>query len=74
MYGPAHVVDVLNRIRGPFNVTTPAMLAAVAALADTEHMERSRQHNEQWRGWLTEEIGKLGLKVTVERLMVPRRP
>ena len=40
------------------------MLAAVASLADTAYMERSRAHNEQWRGWLTEEIGKLGLKVT----------
>jgi histidinol-phosphate aminotransferase len=64
MYAPAHVVDALNRIRGPFNVSTPAMLAAVAALADTDHIERSRAHNEQWRAWLTEEIGKLGLKVT----------
>ena len=64
MYAPAHIVDALNRIRGPFNVSTPAMLAAVAALADTDHIERSRAHNEQWRAWLTEEIGKLGLKVT----------
>jgi histidinol-phosphate aminotransferase len=64
MYGPAHIVDAVNRIRGPFNVSTPAMLAAVASLADTAFLERARAHNEQWRGWLTEEIGKLGLKVT----------
>jgi len=32
MFGPAHIVDAVNRIRGPFNVSTPAMLAAVAAL------------------------------------------
>jgi histidinol-phosphate aminotransferase len=64
MYAPAHVVDALNRIRGPFNVSTPAMLAAVASLGDTAYMERARAHNEQWRGWLTDEIGKLGLKVT----------
>src|SRR5439155_235138 len=35
MFGPAHIVDAVNRIRGPFNVSTPAMLAAVAALQDT---------------------------------------
>ncbi len=64
MYAPAHIIDAISRIRGPFNVSTPAMLAAVASLADTAYMERSRAHNEQWRGWLTEEIGKLGLKVT----------
>ena len=27
MYGPAHVVDAINRIRGPFNVNAPAMMA-----------------------------------------------
>jgi histidinol-phosphate aminotransferase len=64
MYGPANIVDAVNRIRGPFNVSTPAMLAAVAAIEDTAHQERSRTHTETWRAWLTEEIGKLGLTVT----------
>jgi histidinol-phosphate aminotransferase len=64
MYGPEHIVDAVNRIRGPFNVSTPAMLAGVAALEDTEHYNMSREHNERWRTLLTEEIGKLGLKVT----------
>jgi len=64
MFGPAHIVDACNRIRGPFNVTTPAMLAAVAAIEDAAHVQMSRTHTEQWRNWLTEEIGKLGLKVT----------
>jgi histidinol-phosphate aminotransferase len=64
MFGPAHIVDAVNRIRGPFNVTTPAMLAAVAALEDTGHQRMSKAHTEHWRNWLTEEVGKLGLKVT----------
>jgi histidinol-phosphate aminotransferase len=64
MFGPAHIVDAVNRIRGPFNVSTPAMLAAAAAIEDTAHVQMSRAHNEQWRNWLTEEIQKLGLKVT----------
>ena len=64
MYGPAHVVDAVNRIRGPFNVNTPAMLAGIAAIEDMEHQERSREHNTRWLAWLTEEIGKLGLEVT----------
>jgi histidinol-phosphate aminotransferase len=58
------MVDAVNRIRGPFNVSTPAMLAAAASLADTAFLEKARAHNETWRAWLTEEIGKLGLKVT----------
>src|ERR1700754_3971360 len=64
MFGCPHIVDAVNRIRGPFNVSTPAMLAAVAAIEDTAHVQMSKAFTEQWRGWLTEEIGKLGLKVT----------
>src|SRR5690242_1113092 len=64
MYGPAHVVDAVNRIRGPFNVNTPAMVAGIAAIEDTEHIERSQAHNTRWLAWLSEEIGKLGLEVT----------
>ncbi len=64
MYGPAHVVDAINRIRAPFNVNTPAMLAGIASIEDAAHIERSRAHNARWLPWLTEEIGKLGLEVT----------
>src|SRR6476659_4669238 len=64
MYGPSHVVDAINRIRGPFNVNTPAMLAGVASMDDAAHLEASRAHNARWLPWLTEEIGKLGLEVT----------
>ena len=64
MYGPAHVVDAINRIRGPFNVNGPAIAAGIAAIRDTAHVEKSRTHNTRWLAWLTEEIGKLGLPVT----------
>jgi histidinol-phosphate aminotransferase len=64
LYGPAHVVDALNRIRGPFNVNAPAIAAGVAALGDTAHVETARLHNERWLAWLSQEIAKLGLTVT----------
>ncbi len=64
LYGPAHVVDAINRIRGPFNVNAAAMAAGIAAIADTAHVEASRAHNEKWLAWLTVEIRKLGLEVT----------
>jgi histidinol-phosphate aminotransferase len=64
MYGPPHIVDAVNRIRGPFNVTAPAIAAGAAAMADTQHVEMSAQHNTRWLAWLTDEIGKLGLDVT----------
>ena len=63
-YAPAHVADALNRIRGPFNVTAPAIEAGVAALKDTAHLEKAIAHNERWLPWLTQEIETLGLKVT----------
>ena len=64
LYGPGHVVDALNRIRGPFNVSAPAIAAGVAAVRDTAHVERARAHNSYWLPWLTDELTKLGLKVT----------
>jgi histidinol-phosphate aminotransferase len=64
MFAPAHVVDAVNRIRGPFNVTGPAIAAGIAAIEDVEHQERAREHNTRWLDRLTREIDKLGLKVT----------
>jgi histidinol-phosphate aminotransferase len=64
MFGPAGIVDAVNRIRGPFNVSMPAMLAAAAAIEDSAHVQMSRTFTETWRNRLTEEISALGLKVT----------
>jgi histidinol-phosphate aminotransferase len=64
LYGPAHVVDAINRIRGPFNVNSAAMAAGIAALEDSAHLEAARAHNEKWLDWLLVEIRKLGLAVT----------
>jgi histidinol-phosphate aminotransferase len=64
MYGPAHVVDAVNRIRGPFNVNSAAMAAGIAAIGDVSHVEQSRVHNDRWLAWLLAEIPKLGLEVT----------
>ena len=63
LYGPPHVIDVLQRLRGPFNVTTPAQVAGVAALEDQDHQERSRAHNDRWLPWLSEALTGLGLRV-----------
>jgi len=63
-YCPEEVADVLNRIRGPFNVSVPAMVAGAAAIADKAHEDASAAHNEHWLPWLSAEIEKLGLSVT----------
>ena len=63
-YCPAHVADVLNRIRGPFNVSAPAMAAGAAAIADQAFVERALEHNDTWLPWLSAELAAIGLEVT----------
>jgi histidinol-phosphate aminotransferase len=64
LYGPAAVVDALNRIRGPFNVNGAAIEAGIAAIEDDAHMARAVEHNERWLPWMSAELGALGLEVT----------
>ena len=56
MFGPAHVVDAINRIRGPFNVNLPAQMAGAAATRDAEFNQRLKAHNAQWRDWISDEL------------------
>lgn len=62
IFAPLHIVDVINRIRGPFNVSTPAIMAGIAAVNDMEFTMNAREYNKKWRKWLTSEIKNLGLK------------
>jgi histidinol-phosphate aminotransferase len=62
-YGPAHVIDALNRIRSPFNVSSVASAAGIAAVGDGAHIAAAVAHNAKWLPWLTREIGALGLDV-----------
>jgi len=64
LYGPEHVVDVLNRIRGPFNVTAAAIAAGIAAVEDKAHVEFSVAHNDKWLPWTSSELQKIGLDVS----------
>jgi len=63
-YCPAPIADVLNRIRGPFNVTGAAIAAGVAALNDAAHMETAVAHNEAWRDTMADALARLGLRTT----------
>ena len=63
MVGPTHVVDAINRIRGPFNVNLPGQLAAAAATRDVDFTARLKAHNAQWRDWITQELDSNHLHV-----------
>ncbi len=62
-YCPPAVVDVLNRIRPPFNVTSAAQAAGIAAVNDVEFITRSRDHNTAWLPWMEDRLAALGLDV-----------
>lgn len=63
-YCPPAIADVLNRVRGPFNVSAPAIAAGTAAIQDKRHLETAVTHNEKWLPWLHAELRSIGLDVT----------
>ena len=62
-YCPPSIVDVLNRLRGPFNLSTPAQLAGKAAVEDVNHLRAAQEHNSIWLPWLRDSLADCGLKV-----------
>ena len=58
---PVGVVDALGRVRQPFNVNSLALVAAQAALDDTEHVERTLALNREGMAYLTSELDRLGV-------------
>lgn len=60
-YGPGHVVDVLNRVRGPFNLSQAALVTAEAAVRDRAWAEKCRVGNTRLRAWLAEALAERGV-------------
>ena len=58
---PAEIVDAENRIRPPFNVNSISQAAALAALDDTEHVEKSRKSNEAGKTYLYKAFDEMGV-------------
>lgn len=55
------IISYMNRVREPFNVNSLAQVAAIAALDDKEHVERSREINKKGLDYLSRELGKMNL-------------
>jgi histidinol-phosphate aminotransferase len=64
-YGIAQpeLIDLMNRVRAPFNVNSLAQAAALAALDDDEHVARTRQVNREGMAYLRAAFAALGLEV-----------
>jgi histidinol-phosphate aminotransferase len=62
-YAPPAVVDLLNRVRTPFNVSVPAYSAGIAAMSEPGWVEKSRAHNTAERQRLTAALTQAGIRV-----------
>ncbi|MFT4151800.1 MAG: histidinol-phosphate transaminase [Paracoccaceae bacterium] len=60
-YGPKAIIDVLNRIRGPFNLSNTQLETAEAAVRDQDHVNRCRMENARMRQWLATALAELGV-------------
>lgn len=60
-YGPKAIIDVLNRIRGPFNLSNTQLDTAEAAVRDQDYVNRCRADNARMRNWLAEALAALGV-------------
>jgi histidinol-phosphate aminotransferase len=61
--GTKEMIDFMNRVRQPFNVNAAAQWAALAALADEQHVIKSLKVNREGMDYLTKEIARLGLEL-----------
>ena len=62
-YFPPAIADVLNRLRGPFNISGVAIDTAIAAIEDTAYTAKMKKHNSDWLAVVTDELSQLGLTV-----------
>jgi histidinol-phosphate aminotransferase len=60
--GPKQLVDMMHRVRQPFNVNAAAQWAALAALDDVNHVKRSLEVNRLGIEYLQREFTRLGLE------------
>jgi histidinol-phosphate aminotransferase len=60
-FGPSHIIEALNRVRGPFNLSTPAIVAAQAAVEDRAYTAHCRQENIRNRDRLASDLAGLGV-------------
>jgi histidinol-phosphate aminotransferase len=61
-YCPPSIADILNRVRGPFNVSSAAIAAASAAVKDVEFTEKARLYNDKALKYMNEQLANIGLK------------
>ena len=61
-YAAGDILETLNKVRSPFNVSGVAQSAAIAALKDERFLQSSIEHNNKWLPWLLENINNAGFE------------
>ena len=62
-YAPKEIIDVLNRVRQPFNLSDVQLQTAEAAVRDQEFMRWCRSENTRLGAWLSEALRAAGVEV-----------
>ncbi|MEM9716052.1 MAG: histidinol-phosphate transaminase [Pseudomonadota bacterium] len=62
-YANPSVIDVLNRVRGPFNVSAAGLAAAEEAIRDTSHTEHCLSENARLGAVMVQALRGMGLAV-----------
>ncbi len=61
-YGSKNIIDMIKKIRPPFNVPSGSIAAGIAALEDDDHLQKIVNHNSNIKEWFIEELNNLGFK------------
>lgn len=75
-YAAGNIIETLNKVRSPFNVSGVAQSAAIAALKDERFLRSSVEHNKKWLPWLLENINNAGFEAfpSVGNFLLVRMP
>ena len=75
-YAAGNIIETLNKVRSPFNVSGVAQSAAIAALKDGRFLQSSIEHNKKWLPWLLENISNAGFEAfpSVGNFLLVRMP
>lgn len=75
-YGPRDVINAMHVVKQPFGANRGAVAAAIAAIGDTDFVQRSVSHNETWQPWTKARFEELGLTVlpSVTNFLMVRFP
>lgn len=64
MYAPPEVIDAVDRVRGPFNLSAPSIAAGAAAIRDQAFVATAVDHNLTWLARVSEALEAIGLRIT----------